>query len=241
MKRSPWVVGSDIGPLSPDTQSDGKPRQDFRGSFPTRLADGRPEPGPGVGPEAVGRAGGDPEGGGRVRDAHPGEVAELDQLGRLGVGRGQPAQGLVDREQLGVAPVVGGDQGVLGEVDRATAPPRLRAFRRRARSTRMCRMASAAAAKKWPRPAHRGPSAGPTSRRYASWTRAVAPGACGRRPARPSGRRPPAAARRRRAAAGRRQFSGRTRSFRSQRWDARPSFRSCSWRGEQARRGWGRP
>ena len=35
-------------------------------------------------------------------------------------------------------------------------------------------MASAAAAKKWPRLSQRASSAGPTSRRYASWTRAVA-------------------------------------------------------------------
>ena len=46
-------------------------------------------------------------------------------------------------------------------------------------------MASAAAAKKWPRPSNPGLRS-PTSRRYASWTRAVGwrvwPGALGRQP-----------------------------------------------------------
>ncbi len=41
-------------------------------------------------------------------------------------------------------------------------------FTRRAASTRMRRMASAAAAKKWPRLSHRAASTGPTKRRYAS-------------------------------------------------------------------------
>ena len=41
----------------------------------------------------------------------------------------------------------------------------------------MRRMASAAAAKKWPRPSQRG-SPSPTRRRYASWTRAVGSSVC---------------------------------------------------------------
>ena len=50
--------------------------------------------------------------------------------------------------------------------------------RRRALSIRIRRMASAAAAKKWRRLAKPPALAGPTSRKYASWTRAVALSVC---------------------------------------------------------------
>ena len=53
-------------------------------------------------------------------------------------------------------------------------PSRFLALLDRAVSTRMRRMASAAAAKKWPRPFHACAWSTSTKRRYASWTRAVA-------------------------------------------------------------------
>src|SRR5262249_54580098 len=51
-------------------------------------AQGAEEPGAGIGPAEVRAAGGDAEGGRGLGDAQAREVAELDQLGRLGVGPG---------------------------------------------------------------------------------------------------------------------------------------------------------
>src|SRR5947209_236745 len=86
------------------------------------FADRVPEPRPGVRPEAVSGAGGDVQGGGRIGDAHPREVPELDQLRRLGVRGGQRAEGFVDGDYLGVPPVVGCGQGILGDLDAGGRP-----------------------------------------------------------------------------------------------------------------------
>ena len=118
-----------------------------------RLAQGsRVEPGPGVGPVPVGRRRGDAEGRGRLVDRQAGEVAELDQLGlACGSSLGQPVQGLVEGQQVVVRSSAASSSGVRGRpalpiAARASARPLARAL-----STRMRRMASAAAAKKWPR------------------------------------------------------------------------------------------
>src|SRR6266545_414524 len=86
-------------------------------------ADGAPEPGAGVRPEAVRRPRGDVQGPGRLVDRQAGEVAELDQLSRLGVGDGQPGERLVHREDL-VGPL-GGGRRVLAEFDPGPAPAAL--------------------------------------------------------------------------------------------------------------------
>ena len=69
-------------------------------------------------------------------------------------------------------------RGLVQVVTRAVSPPRLAAFFRRAFSTRMRRMASAAAAKKCRRFAQSRPASAPATRRYASWTRAVGVRVC---------------------------------------------------------------
>ena len=159
------------------------------------------QPGPGVGPVPVGGARGDAEGGGGLLEGQAGEVPELDQLGRRRVlarrgGRG-PRPGRAGRR----SGASGGRAGRPGRLGPARSPPCLRGRLRRAASTRMRRMASAAAAKKWPRPFQSGPASPPTSRRYASWTRAVGLERLARASRRPAGRRRASAARRRRAAA----------------------------------------
>ena len=89
------------------------------------------------------------------------------------------------------------------------------------------RMASAAAAKKWPRLSHRRSSPEPTSRRYASWTRAVALQGLTGGLARPSERRRAGAARRRRAGESRRRPCGH-RPPRRPGVASRRTFRQCT-------------
>ena len=89
----------------------------------------------------------------------PGEEAQLDQFRRRGIQRGQLVQGLVQGQQV----LVGQRRSDpdLVQVHPLQPPPcRTRALRR-ARSTRMRRMASAAAPKKWRRPSHFGSSSPP--------------------------------------------------------------------------------
>jgi hypothetical protein len=86
-------------------------------------------------------------------DGQPREVAELDQLGRLGIGVGQPDEGGVDIQHL-VETFGSGGELVEVQVGPLRGCPIAALFLlclRRALSTRMRRMASAAAAKKWPR------------------------------------------------------------------------------------------
>ena len=109
------------------------------------------QPGPGVSPVAVGGGARDAEGLGGLVDGQAGEVAELDQLGLGGGPRGEL--------RPGPRPGPGGRRGSAGSrpamssrSTRGRAAAALRGCRlRRAFSTRMRRMASAAAAKKWPR------------------------------------------------------------------------------------------
>src|SRR5262245_46966692 len=63
-------------------------------------AEGLAQPGAGVGPFLAGLVDGDAQGGGHVLVAQPGEVAQVDDLGRDRVLRGQPRQGLVQGHQL---------------------------------------------------------------------------------------------------------------------------------------------
>ena len=109
---------------------------------------------------------------GGVGEGQPGEVPQFDEIGLERVLGRQPVQGFVQGEQI-FPRLTGGGQ-VRRQFDRRG--------RRRASdgrlpagaSTRIRRMASAAAAKKWPRFPTVPHRPGPTSRRYASWTRAVA-------------------------------------------------------------------
>ena len=107
-------------------------------------------------------------------DGQPGEVAELDQLGRLR-GRRRPAGSRASSRASRSSARLG--RGELGVGRGRPAAGRRRACRPACGgrcSTRMRRMASAAAAKKWPRLFQCRAASPPTSRRYASWTRAVA-------------------------------------------------------------------
>src|SRR5262249_24908052 len=109
-------------------------------------------------------------------DRQPREVAQRDHLRRRGVDRLEALQRLVDRLDVRE----GRRRLDLAAVERLAVEvaPRRSASFRRAWSTRMRRMASAAAAKKWPRlpqPGGGDPRRPPsTRRRYASWTSAVA-------------------------------------------------------------------
>ena len=87
---------------------------------------------------------------GRVLDRQAGEVPELHQLGLGRLLSGEPSQGLVEGQQ-----VVGGGPATISTSSRSRRrrpPPCFSDCLRRALSIRMRRMASAAAAKKWPRP-----------------------------------------------------------------------------------------
>ena len=108
---------------------------------------------------------GDPEDRGRLLDRQPGEEAQLDQPGLLRVVARRAGPG-PRPGRAGPSPAPVGDQERRGRGPRAA--DRRRASRvclRRAFSTRMRRMASAAAAKKWPRPSQAGAGPVPTSRR----------------------------------------------------------------------------
>src|SRR5439155_24560291 len=102
-----------------------------------------------------------------------GDVPELDHLGGPRLDLGEPVEGLVEREQAAGSDRSGAAGCSGSRSRRARWPPCLGPRLRRALSTRMRRMASAAAAKKWPRPSNAASGVAPTSRRYASWTRAV--------------------------------------------------------------------
>src|SRR5262245_60052298 len=66
------------------------------------------KPGARIGPEEVGRARGDAEDLGRLRDGEAGEIAQLDQLGRLRVCRRQQRERLIHGENV-VGPLRGSD------------------------------------------------------------------------------------------------------------------------------------
>ena len=139
-----------------------------------RAVDRHPEPAPGVRPVLLGGGGGDAEGGGGLLGGQAGEEPELDQLGLPRVLRLELPEGLVQGEQVG----------------RRSPPPgpaRCRRGRAGGVRRRPCGSACGGRARRgcgaWPRPRRRrsgrgrpsrGPCSSPTSRRYASWTRAVA-------------------------------------------------------------------
>src|SRR5262249_43194258 len=58
------------------------------------------QPGPGVGPQRVGRPGRDPQGRGGLVAGEAGEEAELDQFRRLRVHVGEPVEQVVEFEQV---------------------------------------------------------------------------------------------------------------------------------------------
>ena len=146
------------------------------GRISSGLAQPLEEPGAGQGPEAVGGPAADPQRIGSLLVAHAGEVAELDEpRGRLVVPL-QFGERLVEGERE-VGPSLDVRREVV-EVEPPERPPALSVTFPRARLTRMRRIASAAAAKKWARPCQGRPGSPPTSRRYASWTRAVGCSVC---------------------------------------------------------------
>ena len=112
------------------------------------------------------------EGRGSLLGGQAGEIAKLDDLGGDRLLGGELIEGLVECQQIAGRVVVA--ESDLVEVD--TLEPAAMAS-----STLMpglldedAPIASAAAAKKWPRFSQAGPSPSPTSRRKASWTSAVA-------------------------------------------------------------------
>ena len=108
-----------------------------------------PEPGAGIGPVAVGRGNRQAKDLGRLGQRHPGEDAELDKLGLDRVLRGKLLEGLVEGQQI----VVGlGAAGCAASRSSGAVAATLEPVPPAGVSTRIRRMASAAAAKKWPRP-----------------------------------------------------------------------------------------
>ena len=124
--------------------------------------------------------------------------AQLDKPGLLRIALGEPIQGDVEGEQIHL--LSRGDQGIEVHVPCRWSPPCFRVCLRRAFSTRMRRMASAAAAKKWPRPSQVAPGPGPPAadrpRGPGPWPGASGPASRGRAAGRPASaiRRRPAAA-----------------------------------------------
>src|SRR5262249_22709231 len=110
------------------------------------------QPGAGVGPDLVGLAGRDPEQLGRFGVAAAGEGAEPGPLGGL-AGDPRPAAPRLCATARGPSGAGGGGPSG-GRGRRAGAPPCSARPLRRAFSTRMRRIASAAAAKKCPRLSH---------------------------------------------------------------------------------------
>src|SRR5262249_34976531 len=85
------------------------------------------EEGAGGGPVEVGGARGDAEGLGGLPDGQPGEEAERDDGGGLGLARGETGEGLVQGEQVvGVGRLGGGEavgvEGAAGEAAAVAAP-----------------------------------------------------------------------------------------------------------------------
>src|SRR5262249_5653758 len=68
--------------------------------WPGLLAEGLVEPGPGVGPVAVGRPPGETQAGGGLLLRQTGEEAQLDQLGTRLILLRQPFQRLIDRDHV---------------------------------------------------------------------------------------------------------------------------------------------
>ena len=123
----PWSVMADSGDGSIlNATSGAESRQEFLataregGSGQSGGLDLAAEPGAGIAPEAVGRARRDAEELGGLGDREPGEIAELDQLGRGGVGRGEPVEGRVDGQQL--VDRTGLRRGDLGGLDARPGP-----------------------------------------------------------------------------------------------------------------------
>ena len=132
----------------------------------------RGQPGAGVGPLAERRGAGDAQRLGGLVDRQPGEEAMAGDLGRGRVLRASRSSAAsTSSTRSGSAPSAGASPSRA--IVRAP-PPRRAALRRRAWSTRIRCMATAAARKKPLRSAN---DASP-SRRYASWTSAVASSEC---------------------------------------------------------------
>jgi hypothetical protein len=112
----------------------------------------------------------------RLGDRQAGEVAELDEARLARVELGEAGEGLVEREHVDVRrPVAAAAPGASASdsVTWRAPPPRLAARRARAWSTSTRRMSCAATAKNCVRLSQRA-CRWSTSRRYASWTSAVA-------------------------------------------------------------------
>ena len=133
-------------------------------------AHGPEQPGAGDQPQPVGGPATQAEHVRGLLVLEPGEEPELDQRRGLGVVPLQFVEGVVDGDEF-VHAVVGDEQVVASNSCRDPPPPRLSRWRR-GRARRGCAA--------WPRRRRRRSARGrcsagrPTSRRYASWTRAVA-------------------------------------------------------------------
>ena len=113
-----------------------------------------------------------PEADGGIAQCEPREETQVHKPGGVGILLGKLGQRIIEGNQLFVTGVQGEFDVV--EIDAGRSPPLLSRFLSRARLRRIRRIASAAAAKKWPRLSQSWILATPTSRRYASWTSAVA-------------------------------------------------------------------
>ena len=112
----------------------------------------------------IGRSRRDAEDLGRLRDRQIGEITKLHQLGNRRVEPGEFFQGLVQGDQVIVRHGHGNRRRNRAREDSKSPPCFCRDFRR-AFSTRIRRMASAAAEKKWPRPSQGLLESDPTIRR----------------------------------------------------------------------------
>ena len=145
----------------------------------------------------------------------PAKKRSFDQFGLARVLVGQLVQGLVEGQDFRVA----GRrhrQCIAVEVQPLPAAAALdRPACARACSTRMRRMASAAAAKKWPRPFQSRGCSAADQPEVGLVDQGGRPGASGRASPRPAARRPASAARRRPAGAARRRRAGRPARWRT--------------------------
>jgi hypothetical protein len=121
------------------------------------------QPGSSVSPDTAGSSYRDAHGRRRLLCRQSAEVPQFDQSGRRLVNFGKLPERLIQRMSSEVAMA-----GMSARSRRTIPAPRLRLFLRRALSTRIRRMASAAAAKKWPRELQCRTFSTSTRRRYAS-------------------------------------------------------------------------
>ena len=124
-----------------------------RSKLVARGRHGAAEPGSGVGPVAVCGARRDLQRLGSLVSRQTGKVAELDKFHFFRMGFGEAIESLVEGQKLVIGAGAANRSG--SSSCRLPLPPRFMAWRRRACSTRIRRIASAAAAKKCRCPSNR--------------------------------------------------------------------------------------